>query len=104
MWSVPTGLDPILADLLKNMLRFDAKERFSIQEIRNHSWYISSPVCTNDAIPVPPLSGDSLRSSTVLPYLESYHYESRQNRNVFFTEHELNNGKLANDTVLMFLI
>ena len=41
---------------------------------------------------VPPLKGDVSRSSTVLPYLESYHYESRQN-NVYFTEHELNEAE-----------
>lgn len=90
MWSVPDGLDPLLTDLLLNMLRFDADERFTIQKIRNHAWFIASPVCTFDAVPVPPLKGDSLRSSTVLPYLESYHYDNRQNPNVFFTEHDLN--------------
>ena len=90
VWSVPEGLDPLLTDLLLNMLRFDADERYTIQKIRNHSWFISEPINTGDAVPVPPLKGDSLRSSTVLPYLESYHYENRQNQNVFFTEHELN--------------
>lgn len=38
------------------------------------------------------LLGDSLRSSTVLPYLESYHYD-RDLNNVYFTEHDLN-GKI----------
>jgi serine/threonine-protein kinase 11 len=90
VWTVPEGLDPLLTDLLLNMLRFDPNERFTIQNIRDHLWYISSPVNTGDAVPVPPLKGDSLRSSTVLPYLESYHYENRQNQNVFFTEHDLN--------------
>lgn len=98
VWSVPDGLDPLLTDLLLNMLRFDANERYTIQKIRNHSWFISSPVCTSDAIPVPPLKGDSLRSSTVLPYLESYHYENRQSNNVFFTEHDLN-GKSGERTL-----
>lgn len=92
VWSIPEGLDPLLADLLLNMLRFDANERYTIQKIRYHAWFISTPICTFDAVPVPPLRGDSLRSSTVLPYLESYHYETnRQNpNNVFFTEHDLN--------------
>jgi serine/threonine-protein kinase 11 len=74
------------------MLHFDANERYTIQKIRNHAWFISSPVCTYDAIAVPPLKGDSLRSSTVLPYLESYHYDTNRdtNPNVFFTEHDLN--------------
>lgn len=93
VWSVPEGLDPLLTDLLLNMLRFDANERFTIQKIHNHSWFKSSPINTGDSIPVPPLKGDCLRSSTVLPYLESYHYENRQNSNVFFTEHDLNGKK-----------
>ena len=99
VWSVPEGLDALLTDLLLNMLRFDSNERFSIQKIRNHAWYIASPINTFDAVPVPPLKGDCLRSSTVLPYLESYHYDTnRQNQNVFFTEHDINdiNGELEN--------
>lgn len=42
-------------------------------------------------VPVPPLRNDPLRSSTVLPYLHSYHYDtSRDNlTNIYFTEHDL---------------
>ncbi|KAG5681446.1 hypothetical protein PVAND_010882 [Polypedilum vanderplanki] len=92
VWSVPEGLDPLLSDLLVNMLRFDSKERYTIQQIRNHTWFMSSPINTGDSVPIPPLQGNALRSSTVLPYLESYHYESRQN-NVYFTEHDLNEAE-----------
>jgi serine/threonine-protein kinase 11 len=90
VWSVPEGLDSNLTDLLLNMLKFNAKERFTIQKIRNHSWLISSPINTGDAIKVPPLKGDCLRNSTVLSYLENYHYDHRQNHNVFSLEHETN--------------
>lgn len=51
--------------------------------------YISSNKKKGNSVPIPPLKGDVVRSSTVLPYLESYHYENRQ-ANVYFTEHELN--------------
>ncbi|CRK90444.1 CLUMA_CG004145, isoform A [Clunio marinus] len=96
VWSIPDGLDPLLADLLLNMLKFDANERYTIQNIRSHAWFISSPISTGDAIPVPPLKGDSLRSSTVLPYLESYHYESpQQESNPYFTEHDLHAEEMA---------
>lgn len=100
---MPEGLDPLLTDLLLNMLRFDPVERYTIQQIRNHSWFIASPINTGDAIPVPPLKGDSLRSSTVLPYLESYHYENRQNHNTFFTEHDLNGELDVPDVSLSWL-
>jgi len=93
VWQVPDGLDPVLADLLVNMLRFDPVQRFSIQQIRTHSWFLTAPPDTGDAVPIPPLKGDSLRNSTVLPYLVSYHYDDHKS-DVYFTEHELNNGKI----------
>lgn len=92
VWSIPDGLDPLLTDLLLNMLQFDANKRYTIQQIRNHIWFNSSPIDTGNRVLVPPLKGDVSRSSTVLPYLESYHYESRQN-NVYFTEHDLNEAE-----------
>lgn len=44
---------------------------------------------TGPPIPIPPLKGDKYRSSTVLPYLEAYHYGSEQ-EDVYFTEHDVN--------------
>lgn len=43
-------------------------------------------------VPIPPLRGDELRNSTVLPYLQSYHYDTSRDTlsNVYFTEHDLN--------------
>jgi serine/threonine-protein kinase 11 len=89
VWSIPEGLDDNLSDLIRRMLEFDVEKRYTIFQIRNHPWFNSSPVNTGDAIPVPPLKTDQTRSSTVLPYLESYHYEDRQSQ-MFFTEHDLN--------------
>lgn len=40
------GLDPLLTDLLINMLKFNSNERYTIQQIRNHPWVMSSPVNT----------------------------------------------------------
>lgn len=42
------GLDPLLSELLLNMLKFDSKERFTIQQIRNHPWVMSSPINTGN--------------------------------------------------------
>lgn len=42
-------------------------------------------------MPVPPLKGDSIRRSTVLPYLEAHHYEAdRDHAGMYFTEHDIN--------------
>ncbi|CAO1420575.1 unnamed protein product [Diamesa hyperborea] len=95
IWSAPEWLEPLLTDLLTNMLQFNANQRFNIQQIRNHSWFQCAPINTGDRISIPPLKGDSLRSSTVLPYLESYHYD-RDLNNVYFTEHDLNGKKNIN--------
>lgn len=46
VWNIPQGLDPLLSDLLLNMLRFDSTERYTIQQIRNHTWFLSSPINT----------------------------------------------------------
>lgn len=49
------------------------------------------PLEIGTLVPVPALRGDLRRSSTVLPYLEAYHYDSeRDSRNVYFTEHDIN--------------
>lgn len=55
------------------------------------SWFHAALERIGPAIPVPPLKGDPLRCSTVLPYLESYHYQAdRDADDVYFTEHDLN--------------
>lgn len=42
-------------------------------------------------MPFPPLKTDQIRRSTVLPYLEAFHYANdRDNEDVYFTEHDIN--------------
>lgn len=44
-----------------------------------------------EAVPFPPLKTDQIRRSTVLPYLEAFHYaHDRDNEDVYFTEHDIN--------------
>lgn len=58
---------------------------------RFYSWFSARPVPTGPLVPVPPLKGDPWRCSTVLPYLEAYHYQlDRDAEDVYFTEHDLN--------------
>lgn len=102
IWSLPEGLDASLGDLLTRMLEFDVETRYTILQIRNHPWFITPPANTGDAVAVPPLANDFTRSSTVLPYLESYHYEDRQSQ-MFFTEHDLN-GELMRCKIMRFSI
>ncbi|XP_058812923.1 serine/threonine-protein kinase stk11 isoform X2 [Topomyia yanbarensis] len=90
-WVAPEWLECRLADMLTNILKADPLERFSLQQIRQHEWFRCAPIATGPSVPVPPLKGDSLRRSTVLPYLEAHHYEAdRDMANVYFTEHDIN--------------
>lgn len=52
-------------------------------------WVISAPIRIGTAITIPPLKRDELRSSTVLPYLENYHYGNNDEQ-VYYTEHDIN--------------
>lgn len=55
------------------------------------SWFISAPEEKGPPIPIPPLKNDKYRRSTVLPYLDAYHYETERDlEEVYFTEHDLN--------------
>lgn len=54
------------------------------------SWFMSAPPVTGPPIPIPPLKGDKYRSSTVVPYLEAYHYGDQDQEDVYFTEHDVN--------------
>ena len=91
-WIAPDFLDPVLADLLINMLQMEPLNRFSLQQIKNHEFYKCAPVKNKELlIPVPPLkNGDKLKNSTVLPYLENYHYDTDSRDDRFLTEHQLN--------------
>ncbi|XP_055678076.1 serine/threonine-protein kinase stk11 [Lutzomyia longipalpis] len=93
-WEPPESLyklDKHLTTLILGMLQADPQHRFTLPQIRNHPWFIGAPEKTGPPIPFPPLKGDELRRSTVLPYLEAYHYATdRDNEDVYFTEHDLN--------------
>uniref|UniRef100_A0A1I8NZ80 non-specific serine/threonine protein kinase n=1 Tax=Stomoxys calcitrans TaxID=35570 RepID=A0A1I8NZ80_STOCA len=93
-WEVPDWLyklDHNLAVLILGMLQENPQKRYSIQQIRKDPWFISAPEEKGPPIPIPPLKSDKYRRSTVLPYLDAYHYETERDlEEVYFTEHDLN--------------
>ncbi|XP_017021448.1 serine/threonine-protein kinase stk11 [Drosophila kikkawai] len=92
-WEAPDWLyelDPDFARLILGMLQADPSQRLSLQEIRHDTWFMSAPLVTGPPIPIPPLKGDKYRSSTVVPYLEAYHYGDQDQEDVYFTEHDVN--------------
>lgn len=50
---------------------------------------MSSQAQIGKRVQVPPLRNDELRSSTVLPYLNAYHYGHDEMEQDFYTEHDL---------------
>ncbi|XP_068152336.1 serine/threonine-protein kinase STK11 isoform X2 [Drosophila tropicalis] len=93
-WVAPDWLcemDAELAILIYGMLQADPSARLSLQQIRQNTWFVSAPAVTGPPIPIPPLKGDKYRRSTVVPYLEAYHYGSEHDQeDVYFTEHDVN--------------
>lgn len=58
---------------------------------------MSAPEEKGPPIPIPPLKNDKYRRSTVLPYLDAYHYEAERDlEEVYFTEHDLNRVYIKN--------
>lgn len=44
-----------------------------------------------ETVPFPPLKADTIRRSTVLPYLEAFHYANDNDiEDVYYTEHDMN--------------
>lgn len=73
-FTVPEGVDDLLAELLRGMLNANPCNRITIQEIRKHRWVCKNHWKTNYRVPIPPTEeGDMLRSMSVVPYLDDLH-------------------------------
>ncbi|ALC47355.1 lkb1 [Drosophila busckii] len=93
-WEAPDWLyelDAKFANLILGMLQADPEVRLSLQQIRRDTWFLSAPAISCPPIPIPPLKGDKYGRTTVLPYLEAYHYGNEQDQeDVYFTDHDVN--------------
>nr|XP_019599658.1 PREDICTED: serine/threonine-protein kinase STK11 isoform X3 [Rhinolophus sinicus] len=74
-YTIPGDCGPPLSDLLKGMLEYEPAKRFSIQQIRQHSWFRKKHPPAEELVPIPPSADckDRWRSMTVVPYLEDLH-------------------------------
>ncbi|XP_043321559.1 serine/threonine-protein kinase STK11 isoform X1 [Cervus canadensis] len=57
------------------MLEYEPAKRFSIQQIRQHSWFRKKHPPAEQPVPIPPSADckDRWRGMTVVPYLEDLH-------------------------------
>ncbi|KAG8519192.1 LOW QUALITY PROTEIN: Serine/threonine-protein kinase STK11 [Galemys pyrenaicus] len=74
-YTIPGDCGPPLSDLLKGMLEYEPAKRFSLQQIRQHSWFRKKHPPAEEPVPIPPSAGceDGWRGMTVVPYLEDLH-------------------------------
>nr|XP_030701476.1 serine/threonine-protein kinase STK11 isoform X2 [Globicephala melas] len=74
-YTIPGDCGPPLSDLLKGMLEYEPAKRFSIQQIRQHSWFRKKHPPAEEPVPIPPSADckDRWRGMTVVPYLEDLH-------------------------------
>ncbi|XP_011928244.1 PREDICTED: serine/threonine-protein kinase STK11 isoform X2 [Cercocebus atys] len=74
-YAIPGDCGPPLSDLLKGMLEYEPAKRFSIRQIRQHSWFRKKHAPAEAPVPIPPSpdTKDRWRSMTVVPYLEDLH-------------------------------
>ncbi|XP_014610719.1 PREDICTED: serine/threonine-protein kinase STK11 [Polistes canadensis] len=88
-YTIPEEVEEPLRSLIEGMLQKDARNRFTLQQVKRHSWTICRHSRTEDEVPLPPLRGSKCHSMTVLPYLMEYHYGVDDNP-TYYTEHQLN--------------
>ncbi|XP_058393824.1 serine/threonine-protein kinase STK11 isoform X3 [Diceros bicornis minor] len=74
-YTIPGDCGPPLSDLLRGMLEYEPARRFSIQQIRQHSWFRKKHPPAEEPVPIPPSADckDRWRGMTVVPYLEDLH-------------------------------
>lgn len=98
-FTIPSEIEEPLRSLLLGMLEKDPYTRFSIPQIKQHTWFTRRPTkCLNKEIPIPPLQNDHFHQMTVIPYLEEHYYDLPNNTDddgsgQYITERQLNERK-----------
>ncbi|XP_034944871.1 serine/threonine-protein kinase STK11 [Chelonus insularis] len=73
-YTIPEEVEDDLSSLLQGMLQKEPEKRFTLQEVKHHTWTIFQPKRTMDKVAIPPLKGAKDHKMTVLPYLMDYYY------------------------------
>ncbi|BFY99202.1 hypothetical protein BsWGS_02243 [Bradybaena similaris] len=77
MYTIPDGVSDLLGDLLKGMLAYESEVRYTLQQIRQHPWFIKQHPRVLEHVVIPPrpdAPDDLLRSMTVIPCLRAMHF------------------------------
>jgi len=75
-YTIPDGVDPVLAELLVAILEKNPDERLSVQEIQQHRWLVSVPSdFSQPRVPIPAREHDDDidRGTTIVPTLYAMH-------------------------------
>jgi len=77
LYIIPEGVSEQLTDLLQGMLAYESSDRFTLHQIRHHSWFTKHQPRTLEHVPIPACidaPDDHLRNMTVIPALTAWHY------------------------------
>ncbi|KAK0062807.1 serine/threonine-protein kinase STK11 [Biomphalaria pfeifferi] len=77
VYTIPDDVSDLLADLLKGMLAYESDVRYTLQQIRQHPWFIKQHPRVLERVLIPPRQDDPediLRSMTVIGCLNAMHY------------------------------
>ncbi|KAL0277881.1 UNVERIFIED_CONTAM: hypothetical protein PYX00_005004 [Menopon gallinae] len=80
-FTIPDELEGNICSLIRGMLHKDPDERFTLQQVKNHSWVLGKPPRTIEFVSMPPLRGDERHSMTTLQYLMELHYSDEEGDN-----------------------
>ncbi|XP_059175718.1 serine/threonine-protein kinase stk11-like isoform X2 [Physella acuta] len=78
VYSIPEEVSDLLADLLKGMLAYESEVRYTLQQIRQHPWFVKQHPRVLERVLIPPRQDDPedvLRSMTVIGSLNAMHME-----------------------------
>ncbi|KAH9488302.1 Serine/threonine-protein kinase stk11 [Bulinus truncatus] len=76
-YTIPNDVSDLLAGLIKGMLAYESEERYTLQQIRQHPWFIKQHPRVLERVLIPPRQDDPedvLRSMTVIGCLSAMHY------------------------------
>ncbi|CAL1536439.1 unnamed protein product [Lymnaea stagnalis] len=77
VYTIPEEVSDLLGDLLRGMLAYDSEVRYTLQQIRQHPWFIKQHPRVLERVLIPPRLDDPddvLRSMTVIGSLNAMHY------------------------------
>ncbi|CAF1607050.1 unnamed protein product [Adineta ricciae] len=100
VYTIPDDTEPHLTSLLHGLLHIDKRQRFSVEQVKQHEWFRRRPPRTFDFLPFPQLALNRFQTCTMQDYLIELHRTSTlSNDNNHIEEEAI---KISNNPVAFF--